>query len=118
MRNWAVAAQEHFSFLRNLEEGRLGVYGGAGGFDDGGRSDVAGDGRGREREEKLWDMHGTRIQVNMIAIWGDDVLDHGPVPADDEHYFTVELVERLGRRELSPFCFFHLKTGFRARGGG
>ncbi len=103
-----MAAQEHFSFLRNLEEGRLGIYGGVGGRGDGGRGDAAGggrdgSGRGREREEKLWDMHGTRIQVNMIAIWGDDVLDHGPVPADDEHYFTVELVERLGRREFHLF---------------
>lgn len=100
--NWAVAAQEHYSFLRNLEDEKLSLYGGDG-FGKG-------NGRGRDgkgRGERLWDMQGTRIQVNMIAIWGDDVLDNGPVAADDEHYFTVELVARLGRREffIPPFPF-------------
>ncbi|KAL8951061.1 MAG: hypothetical protein Q9222_002933 [Ikaeria aurantiellina] len=79
--NWAVAAQEHYSFLQNLEREELWRYGG---------------GRGGER---LWNMQGTRVQINMIAIWGNDVVENRPVPADDEKYFTVDLVERLGRAD-------------------
>ncbi|KAL8742491.1 MAG: hypothetical protein Q9184_008250, partial [Pyrenodesmia sp. 2 TL-2023] len=119
--NWAVAAQEHYSFLRNLEEEQLGLYGGVGvGFGDEdkgrGKSGIGRDGTGRQ--ERVWDMQGTRIQVNMIAIWGDDVLDYGPVPADDEHFFTVELVRRLGRHALIDlnalavhFAFRHQRKG-------
>ncbi|KAL8708851.1 MAG: hypothetical protein Q9220_006307 [cf. Caloplaca sp. 1 TL-2023] len=79
--NWAIAAQEHYSFLQNLERDELWRYGG---------------GQGGER---LWNMQGTRVQINMIAIWGDDVVDNRPVPADDERYFTVDLVKRLGRAD-------------------
>ena len=35
----------------------------------------------------------------MIAIWGDDVVDNGPFPDDDEEFLTVTLPKRLGRRK-------------------
>lgn len=89
------------SFLANLERGELWRYGSNGVGGGISRGEGRGGGAGGTRE-RLWDMQGTRIQVNLIAIWGDDVVDNGPVPADDEHFLTVELVGRLGRREFFP----------------
>ena len=74
--NWAVAAQEHYSFLQNLETSKLDLYK----FDK-------------------WDMQGVRLQVNLIAIWGDDVINNMPIPNDDEKFLTVELPRKLGRRK-------------------
>ena len=74
--NWAVAAQEHYSFLQNLETSQLDLYK----FDK-------------------WDMQGVRLQVNLIAIWGDDVINNMPIPNDDEKFLTVELPRKLGRRK-------------------
>ena len=75
--NWAVAAQEHYSLLQNLEKSNLDLYK----FDK-------------------WDMQGVRLQVNLIAVWGDDVINNMPIPNDDEKYLTVELPRRLGRRKF------------------
>ena len=74
--NWAIAAQEHYSFLDNLEKSRLEKYQ----FDE-------------------WDYQYERLSINMIAIWGDDVVDNLPFPEDDEQYLTVELPQKLGRRK-------------------
>ncbi|KAL8779406.1 MAG: hypothetical protein Q9194_001455, partial [Teloschistes cf. exilis] len=78
LHNWAIAAQQHYSFLQNLEaDPSLSVYG---------------------SKEALWDAHGAyRTQINLICIWGDDIVDNLPIPPDDEAYLTVELVQRLGR---------------------
>lgn len=76
--NWAIAAQEHYSFLENLEKNELGRY-----------------------NFGIWDYQYERLSINMIAIWGDDVVDNLPFPRDDEQYLTVDLPKKLGRRELS-----------------
>ncbi|KAL8648178.1 MAG: hypothetical protein Q9210_005143 [Variospora velana] len=147
LKNWAVAAQEHMSFLHNRENNQVWKYsvgggaeeeeeGGGGGGGGGGGAAAKGKGRrgGREREKgfllggkregkgkvrrRTWDMHGQRIQINMIAIWGDDVLDNAPVPDDDEAFLGVELVARLGRRAVVDmnaiavhFAFRHQRVG-------
>ncbi len=74
--NWAIAAQEHYSFLENLEKNELGRY-----------------------NFGIWDYQYERLSINMIAIWGDDVVDNLPFPRDDEQYLTVDLPKKLGRRE-------------------
>lgn len=76
--NWAVAAQQHYSFLENLEKDELWRY-----------------------DFGLWDYQYERLSINMIAIWGDDVLNNLPFPRDDEQYLTVTLPKNLGRRESS-----------------
>lgn len=95
--NWAVAAQEHYSFLENLEDGNLDVY---------------------KFGKELWDMQGVRLQVNLIAVWGDDVINNMPIPEDDEKYLTMELPKRLGRHAVvdgnaiaSHFAFRHQAKG-------
>ena len=74
--NWAIAAQEHYSFLENLEKDELWRY-----------------------NFGVWDYQYERLSINMIAIWGDDIVDNLPFPEDDEQYLTVDLPKRLGRRE-------------------
>lgn len=74
---WAVAAQQHYSFLMNLEEDpQLDVY-----------------------RFRIWETVYDRLSINFFAIMGNDILDNGPVPGGDEEYFTQYLPKRLGRRE-------------------
>lgn len=86
---WPIAAQEHYSFLMNLEEDpQLEAY-----------------------HFKLWETVYDRLSINFLAIMGDDILDNGPVPAGDEEYFTQILPKRLGRREYISMLP-HLKSLF------
>ncbi|CAF9934625.1 MAG: hypothetical protein HETSPECPRED_009296 [Heterodermia speciosa] len=87
--NWAIAAQEHYSFLENLERGELWRY-----------------------HFGIWDYQYERLSINMIAIWGDDVVDNLPFPEDDEQFLTVDLPRKLGRHSVmnghavaSHYCF-------------
>ncbi|KAL8668499.1 MAG: hypothetical protein Q9168_006874 [Polycauliona sp. 1 TL-2023] len=101
LRNWAIAAQQHYSFLLNHEKGELWRHGKR---DDG--------------KESLWRMQGARIQINLICLWGDDIVASLPVPADDEKYFTVELPKRWKREAVVDlnavsvhFAFRHQRRG-------
>ncbi|KAI4226058.1 MAG: hypothetical protein L6R36_003462 [Xanthoria steineri] len=101
LRNWAIAAQEHYSFLQNFERGQLWRYG-MSKIDDESKDD-----------SKLWHMQGTRIQINLIAVWGDDVVDNFPVPSDDEGYFTVDLPAKVGRAAVVDFNAVAVHFAFR-----
>ena len=76
--NWAIAAQEHYSFLEHLETEDLEKY-----------------------HYDLWNYRFARLSINMIAVWGDDIADNVPFDsgADDEQTLTVDLPRQLGRRE-------------------
>ena len=74
--NWAIAAQQHYSFFENLEKDELWRY-----------------------DFGMWDYQYERLSINMIAIWGDDVVDNIPFPRDDEQFLTVTLPKKMGRRE-------------------
>lgn len=71
--SWAIAAQEHYSFLTHLENKELHRYK----FD-------------------MWHMHYDRLSINFLAFRGDDIKAH-PVSGSDEHYLTVTLPLRLRR---------------------
>lgn len=71
--SWAIAAQEHYSFLTHLENNELYRYK----FD-------------------LWNMHYDRLSINFLAFRGDDVNDY-PVSGSDEAYLTVSLPLKLRR---------------------
>ncbi|KAF2397317.1 hypothetical protein EJ06DRAFT_144184 [Trichodelitschia bisporula] len=74
-RDWAVAAQTHYSFLHHLERGELWRY-----------------------KFNLWDYHYYRLSINFIAFWGDDIVDAMPFPTgDDEEYLTRAKPRELGR---------------------
>ena len=76
LERWDVAAQQHYSLFENLEkDSELNVY-----------------------KFNLWDTVYDRLSINFIAFMGDDILDNGPIPADDEEYLTSILSRKLGRR--------------------
>lgn len=78
--SWAIAAQQHYSLLENIERGRLDAY----------------------KFEKPWDMKGERIRINALAILGSDVLDsdvwNWPDNQGDEDMIVINLPRDLGRR--------------------
>lgn len=79
--SWAIAAQQHYSLLENLEHDQIDLY----------------------RFEPPWDMGGQRIRINALAILGDDILDsdidNWPKDKGDEDMLVIELPKRFGRRK-------------------
>jgi hypothetical protein len=55
--SWAIAAQQHYSLLENIENDQLHLY----------------------KFKLPWDMMGERLRMNFLAILGDDVLDTDPL---------------------------------------
>ena len=76
---WQIAAQQHYSFLENLENNQLDKY--AWGGPDG-----------------LWNMQYDRYNLNFIIMWGDDILLQ-PAPKDDEEDFTVNIPKNHSMRK-------------------
>lgn len=86
--SWAICAQQHYSLLDHLEHDRLYKYYMVHGEDVGANS--------------VWDMTGTRLSINFIAIWGRDIMANlEPIGTDDEQQLTVDLPLKLGKRECS-----------------
>ena len=83
--SWAIAAQQHYSFLEHLEKGMTKLYHFGSGKD--------------AIEEGIWDASYTRLNINFLAIWGYDVLSVLPIKGSDEEYLTVDAPKRLGRRK-------------------
>ena len=75
---WTVGAQQHYSFLENLEKDELWRY-----------------------EFEMWDIHYDRLSINLIAIMGDDVIAMGPMPRDDEELITQIYSKQTGRRKFT-----------------
>lgn len=78
MFNWGAAAQAHYSLLTYLE-----------------REEVA----QRYRFDLWGDFSSyTRLNINLIAVRGSDILDAYPFgTSDDEFYLTVTRPRELGR---------------------
>ena len=77
LRNWAAAAQTHYSFLQHLEQGDTWRYK----FD-------------------IWDYKYQRLSINFFAIRGRDILDVFPFPLDDESYLTTIKPKQVGRHVI------------------
>jgi hypothetical protein len=77
LKSWAIAAQEHYSFLENLADSRLDRY----------------------TSDKVWIADYQRLSVNFICVYSDDILDNWPIPRDisDEEWLTVILPKSLHR---------------------
>lgn len=75
LKSWAIAAQEHYSFLENLAEGRLDRY----------------------KMGKPWITDYRRLSINFMVIWADDVIDNLPMDTVDEEWMTINLPKKLGR---------------------
>ncbi|MCJ1436959.1 hypothetical protein MMC27_006342 [Xylographa pallens] len=98
--SWAIAAQQHYSLLSNIETNHMHKY-------------QFGDSDG------MWDMQYDRYNLNFVAIWGRDVRVNLPIK-DDEQELTSDLPRLLGRPLLidtravvSHFSFGPQKEGMR-----
>ncbi|OCT51214.1 hypothetical protein CLCR_08554 [Cladophialophora carrionii] len=85
LKSWAIAAQEHYSFLENLADDHLDVY-------KMGVRSVDPDGG------KPWFTVDKRLSINFITVWADDVLDNVPMDTVDEEWLTVNLPKKLQRQ--------------------
>ncbi|UNI24727.1 hypothetical protein JDV02_010452 [Purpureocillium takamizusanense] len=79
--SWAIAAQMHYSLLENMEGGD--------------------DGLDAYKFHPPWDMGGERIRINLICVYGDDILDTNPANwtegRSDEDMLAIDLPKRLRR---------------------
>lgn len=85
--SWAIAAQQHYSFLDHLENNRKYLYTLSHGTTD--------------AMDTIWDMTGERLSINFIALRGELILENLDKLAawkDDEEYLTVELPRQLNKR--------------------
>lgn len=73
---WQIGAQEHYSFLENLERNLLDQY-----------------------KFHLWDFQYQRMGIQFIAITGADINAAKPIDRDDEQHFAVTMPKKLGRRK-------------------
>ncbi|EEH03157.1 conserved hypothetical protein [Histoplasma capsulatum G186AR] len=80
--SWAIAAQQHYSLLENLERNTTDLY----------------------KFQPPWNMQGERIRINCLAILGDDILDtdveHWPNNRGDEDMIVLDLPKKLQRHVL------------------
>ena len=87
--SWLNAAQQHYSFLDNLEHNRKYLY-----YLTHGRPDL---------NDGVWDHSGERISINFLALRGEDVLSHlkeMKEHGDDEAYLSEKLPKAMGKRLL------------------
>ena len=74
--SWQIGAQEHYSFLENLENNELWRY-----------------------QFHTWDFQYARVGIQFIAIMGKDINLAKPIAKDDEQHFAVTIPQKLGRRK-------------------
>ena len=107
-RSWAVAAQQHYSLLINLEHNQISRYffGSPIPYPRGNNAErgstPASKDNGTESEgmpggEQLYDTQYKRYNLNFMAIWGHDVEAALPMGGDDEQELTVTMPKRVKR---------------------
>lgn len=97
--SWAIASQQHYSLLENIETDKLDLY----------------------KFEHPWDMKGERIRINFMAILGSDVLDtdvfHWPDDQGDEDMLVLTLPHVTGRPVLIEGTALAAHFNFQHQGG-
>ena len=97
LKSWAIAAQEHYSFLENLQrDPNLSMY----------------------KFGRPWITDYRRLSINFMALLADDVLDNLPVKGIDEEWLTVDLPKSLSRHVVveSEALAVHFSFGNQAKG--
>ena len=130
-KSWAVAAQQHYSLLINLEHDEISRYyfGSPIPFPKGRNAErssaPAGTDNGTESEggpggEQLYDTQYKRYNLNFMAIWGHDVAAALPMDGDDEQELTVTMPKRVqrpfvidARAIVSHFSFYPQHDGMK-----
>jgi hypothetical protein len=106
-KSWAMAAQQQYSLLYNLEKNRMSRYffgrpapypANAKGPDP--ETTVAApkrDGAPMLGGEQIFDTQFRRYNLNFCAVWGSDIKQQLPIADDDEDAITKEIPKRTGR---------------------
>ena len=78
VQSWAIAAQQHYSFLENLYEDQLDLY---------------------QLSSKAlpWVTDYQRLSINFIALNSSEILSHLPMNTVDEEWLTVVLPKQIGK---------------------
>ncbi|KAH7013222.1 hypothetical protein EDB80DRAFT_749022 [Ilyonectria destructans] len=75
---WKIGAQEHYSFLENLEKDELWQY-----------------------KFGTWDFQYDRMGIQFVAMMGRDINIAKPIEADDENHFSCTMARKLGRHAVA-----------------
>ncbi|KAI3319951.1 hypothetical protein HD806DRAFT_525245 [Xylariaceae sp. AK1471] len=106
-RSWAMAAQQQYSLLYNLEKNQMSRYffgrpatypANAKGPNP--KTTVAAPKRNGEPVlggEQIYDTQFRRYNLNFCAVWGSDIKQHVPIESDDEDAITHQIPKRTGR---------------------
>lgn len=78
LESWAIATQQHYSLLENIEKNQLHLY--KLGFPN-----------------STWTTNYERLSINLIAVDSTEILSHLPMDTVDEEWLTVTLPKRLGK---------------------
>ena len=78
LQSWAIAAQQHYSFLENLYENQLDRY--------------------QFSPNALpWVTDYMRLSINLIAVNSTEIMSHLPMDTVDEEWLTVRLPKKIGK---------------------
>ncbi|KAI5868386.1 hypothetical protein GGS23DRAFT_27222 [Durotheca rogersii] len=103
-RSWAIASQQQYSLLRNLEDNTMARYffgspqhlpAAANASATALRHQEAN--KGGPGAEQLYNTQYKRYNLNFVALWGHDVRASLPIAEDDEQDFTVTIPKRVRR---------------------
>lgn len=78
LHSWAIAAQQHYSFLENLYEDRLDLY-------------------QFSPKASPWVTDYERLSINLIAVNSTEILENLPMDTVDEQWLTVALPKKIGK---------------------
>ncbi|KAK5082309.1 hypothetical protein LTR05_007455 [Lithohypha guttulata] len=78
VQSWAIAAQQHYSFLENLYEDQLDLY-------------------QFSSRAHAWITDYRRLSINCVAINSTEILSYLPMDTVDEEWLTVVLPKKIGK---------------------
>ncbi|OTB06506.1 hypothetical protein M426DRAFT_318911 [Hypoxylon sp. CI-4A] len=105
-KSWAIASQQQYSLLKNLEDNTMSRYffGSPQEFVSGQNTSAvalkhAADSKTRNSPgaEQLYNTQYKRYNLNFVALWGHDVKAALPIAGDDEEDITVTIPRRTRR---------------------
>ncbi|KAI0098101.1 hypothetical protein F4776DRAFT_650662 [Hypoxylon sp. NC0597] len=103
-KSWAIATQQQYSLLKNLEDNAISRYffGAPLEFSKSNSTSAvalkhAAQSKGGPGAEQLYNTQYKRYNLNFVALWGHDIKAALPIAEDDEEDITVTIPKRTRR---------------------
>lgn len=103
-KSWAIASQQQYSLLKNLEDNAISRYffGSPMEFPNITNSSAPvlkyqAQNKGSPGAEQLYNTQYKRYNLNFVALWGHDIKKSLPIAGDDEQDITVTIPKRTRR---------------------